>query len=125
MNIGKRSMVRALVVDDDPDTVEVFSEYLKLKGIDVVATGHDGKEAVELYQEFKPDIIILDMKMPEYDGMYAIQHIRKEDPDAKIIIVTGYHDYKIDENDVSAIFYKPYEIDEIMSAIQKILKIEN
>lgn len=118
-------MVMAIVVDDDPDTVEVFSEYLKLKGIDVVATGHDGKEAVELYQEFKPDIIILDMKMPQYDGMYAIQHIKKEVPDAKIIIVTGYHDYKIDENDVSAIFYKPYEIDEIMSAIHKILKIEN
>jgi len=118
-------MARVIVVDDDPDTVEVFSEYLKLKGIDIVGTGSDGKEAVELYQEFKPDIVILDMKMPEYDGMYAIQHIKKEDPNAKIIIVTGYHDYNLDENDVSAIFYKPYEIDEIMSAIKKILMIEN
>lgn len=61
-------MARVIVVDDDPDTVEVFSEYLKLKGIDIVGTGSDGKEAVDLYQEFKPDIIILDMKMPEYDG---------------------------------------------------------
>ena len=118
-------MVRAIVVDDDPDTVEVFSEYLKLKGIEVVGTGSDGREAVELYQEFKPDIVLLDMKMPEYDGMYAIRHIKKKEPLAKIIVVTGHHDYQIDENDVAAIFYKPYEIEEIMAAIKKILMIEN
>ena len=118
-------MVRAIVVDDDPDTVEVFSEYLKLKGIDVVGTGSDGKEAEKLYRELKPDIVILDMKMPEYDGLYAIEHIKKENPNAKIIVVTGYHDYKIDENDVAAIFFKPYEIEEILAAIKNILMIEN
>ena len=114
-------MVRAIVVDDDLDTVEVFSQYLSLKGIEVVGTGNNGKEAFELYQEFKPDVVLLDMKMPEFDGQYAIDKITKLDPNAKIIVVTGYHDYKINENQVAAIFYKPYEINEIMSAIQKIV----
>ena len=109
------------MVDDDLDTVEVFSQYLSLKGIDVVGTGHNGKDAFELYQELKPDVVLLDMKMPEFDGQYAIDKIKKLDPNAKIIVVTGYHDYKIDENQVAAIFYKPYEINQIMNAIQKIV----
>ncbi len=119
MKLGK--MVRAIIVDDDLDTVEVFSQYLRLKGIDVVGTGYNGKEAFELYQELKPDVILLDMKMPEFDGKYAIDKIKKFDPNAKIIVVTGYHDYQIDKNQVAAIFYKPYEINEIMAAIQKIV----
>ena len=48
------------MVDDDSDTVEVFTDYLKIKGVDVVGTGSDGKEAFELYQSLKPDIVILE-----------------------------------------------------------------
>ena len=114
-------MVRVIVVDDDLDTIEVFSQYLNLKGIDVVGTGSNGKDAFELYQEFKPDVVLLDMKMPEFDGQYAIDKIKKLDSNAKIIVVTGYHDYEIDKNQVETIFYKPYEINEIMAAIQKIV----
>ncbi len=115
-------MVRAIVIDDDSDTVEVFTDYLKIKGVDVVGTGSDGKQAFELYQTHKPDIVILDMKMPQYDGKYAIDKIKKEDPDAKIIVVTGYHDYNLAEDEVAAVFYKPYEIDEIIATIKKILE---
>lgn len=109
------------MVDDDEDTVDVFKDYLKIKGVDVVGTGSNGKEAFDLFQELKPDILILDMKMPEYDGKYAIDKIKKHDPNAKIIVVTGYHDYELAEGEVSAIFYKPYEIDEIMASMKKIL----
>lgn len=70
-------MLRAIVVDDDKDTVDVFTDYLKIKGVDVVGTGSDGKEAFELYQNLKPDVVILDMKMPQYDGKYAIDKIKK------------------------------------------------
>lgn len=115
-------MVKAIVVDDDSDTVEVFTDYLKIKGIDVVGTGSNGKQAFELYQSHKPDIVILDMKMPEFDGKYAIDKIKKEDPNAKIIVVTGYHEYDKIEDEVAAVFYKPYEIDEIIAAIKKILE---
>ena len=117
-----KGVVRAIVVDDDEDTVVVFTDYLKIKGIDVVGTGSNGKQAFELYQKHKPDIVILDMKMPEFDGKYAIDKIKKEDPNAKIIVVTGYHDYDKIEEEVEAVFYKPYEIDEIISAIKKILE---
>jgi len=113
-------MVKVIVVDDDADTVKVFSEYLEIKGINVVGTGHDGKEAVDLFKKLHPDIVILDMLMPDYDGKYAIDEIKKEDPNAKIIVVSGYYDrYKLEENEVTAIFDKPYNIDEILKAIKK------
>ena len=114
------SVVNVIVVDDDVDSTKVFTEYLEIKGINVVGIGHDGKEAVDLFKKLHPDIVILDMLMPEYDGKYALDKIKKEDPNAKIIVVTGYHDrYKLKENEVEAIFDKPYNIDEILEAIKK------
>ena len=113
-------MVNVIVVDDDVDSAKVFAEYLEIKGINVVGMGHDGKEAVDLFKKLHPDIVILDMLMPEYDGKYAIDKIKKEDPNAKIIVVSGYYDrYKLEENEVAAIFDKPYEIDKILEAIKK------
>ena len=113
-------VVNVIVVDDDVDSAKVFAEYLELKGINVVGTGHDGKEAVDLFKKLHPDIVILDMLMPEYDGKYAIDKIKKEDPNAKIIVVSGYYDrYKLEENEVTAIFDKPYEINKILEAIKK------
>ena len=113
-------VVNVIVVDDDVDSAKVFAEYLEIKGINVVGTGHDGKEAVDLFKKLHPDIVILDMLMPEYDGKYAIEKIKKEDPNAKIIVVSGYYDrYKLEENEVAAIFDKPYEIDKILEAIKK------
>ena len=116
-------MTRVIIVDDDKDTVEIFSTFLKLKGIDVVGKGYNGLEAVRLYKDLKPDIAILDMKMPEYDGKYAIDNIRREDPLARIIVVTGYSEYKPEELHVDEVFYKPYTIDSILDAIKKITLI--
>ena len=81
----------AIVVDDDRDTVEVFCEYLEFKNIEVVGRAYDGKEGVELYEQFKPDVVFMDLKMPEFDGIYGIKHIRAKYPHAKIIVVTGNH----------------------------------
>jgi len=67
-----------IVVDDDRDMVESLSKLLAQKKIHVVAKGFNGKEAVELYFSYKPDVLLLDMKMPEHDGVYAINEIKKQ-----------------------------------------------
>lgn len=113
-------MVRVIVVDDDKDTVEIFSEFLQFHGFDVVGIGQNGKDAVGLYKEFEPNIVILDMKMPEYDGKYAIDKIKEFDSESKIIVVTGYTEYRKNELKVDALFYKPYEINDILKTIKEI-----
>ncbi len=61
-------MVNCILIDDDPDIVEIFSELLHVIGIDILATGNDGKSAVELYKKHTPDLILTDLQMPRYDG---------------------------------------------------------
>ena len=115
-------MVVALVVDDDKDTVDSITEFLGIEGIEVCAKAYNGKEGFEAYMDHKPDIVILDMKMPEYDGRYAINMIKKNDPNAKIIVITGYTEYEFAENEVSAVFNKPYDLDKLIGKINALTK---
>ncbi len=123
-NINKHSsdshlkMPRVIVIDDDKDSVETLSALLQQKGIDIVGMGFDGKDALDLYVQEKPDFVILDMKMPEYDGPYAINKIKEIDPNAKIIAVTAYTDYQFKTGDVLASLKKPYEISELLKVIK-------
>ena len=119
-------MTSVIVVDDDRDTVEVFCEYLNIKNIQVLGRGYDGKTAVELYKEHKPDIVLLDVMMPDFDGFYGLEQIRKHDPNAKIIMVTADltsdTEKKLVELKASAMIYKPYEIDSVIETIDKVSK---
>jgi len=82
-------MIRAVVVDDDKDTVALFSEILQGNNINVVGKGYNGQEAAFLYQKLKPDVIFLDVIMPVYDGIYGITKIKEMNPDAVVIITTN------------------------------------
>jgi len=119
-------MTSVIVVDDDRDTVEVFCEYLSIKNIQVLGRGYDGKAAVELYKEHKPDIVLLDVMMPDFDGFYGLEQIRKHDPNAKIIMVTADltsdTEKRLVELKASAMIYKPYEIDSVIETIEKVSK---
>lgn len=118
--------ITAIVIDDDLDTVELFSEYLELKGIHILAKGYDGKQAVELYEKHRPDVIFLDIMMPQYNGFYAIENIRKFDPDAKMIMVTADLTSdtanQLEDLDVKTVVYKPYEFEEILTTVQKLME---
>ena len=117
-------MVSVIVIDDDVDTVEVFCEYLEIKDITVVGRGHNAKKAIELYEHLNPDVVLLDVMMPEYDGFYGLAHIKKINPSAKVIMVTADLTYntekKLKEFNASAIIYKPYEIDSVIETIHKV-----
>jgi DNA-binding response OmpR family regulator len=114
----------AIVIDDEQDIVEVISEYLNFKGIEVKGTGFNGKEAVELYKKFNPDIVLMDVMMPEYSGFYGLQNIRHIDPEAKIIMVTADNSKKTYEKlkklEASAILHKPYKIETVLETIEQI-----
>jgi len=114
-------MIRAVVVDDDKDTVAVFSEILESNDIDVVGKGYNGQEAAFLYQKLKPDVIFLDVIMPVYDGIYGITKIREMNPDAIVIITTNQMTINaqiaLNKLSPSAIIKEPIDVNEIMKIV--------
>lgn len=121
-----KTLVKVVVVDDDADTVEVFCEYLEIKGVNVVGRGYNGKTAVELYEKLAPDVVLLDVMMPDYDGFYGLENIKKINPAAKVVMVTADLTYdtekKLSALGASAVIYKPYEIDSVITTINAVHK---
>ena len=117
-------MISAIVIDDEQDVLDVFCEYLKVKNVNVLAEGRNGKDAVELYQKLKPDVVLMDLVMPQYDGFYGIENIRKYDPDSKIIIfsasLTPEYIDMLRKMKVSGISVKPYDMDRIIDLIDNV-----
>ncbi len=117
-------MISTVIIEDDHDVAEVLEEYLRLKGINVLAKGYNGLEAVQLYKKLRPDYVLLDMLMPIYDGFYGSRKIQEFDPKAKVIIlsasVTQEEQEKLIELGVSAIFQKPYEIDALVARLEAV-----
>ena len=117
-------MTSAVIVDDDFDTVEVFSEFLSLQNIDVLGKAYNGLDGIKLFEEKQPDIIFSDLWMPEYDGFYLITKLREKFKDAKIIMVTAdltqETDKKLKESNVDAIIFKPFKINQIMKAVEDV-----
>jgi len=115
-------LITAIIVDDDKNTVDVFSEYLTIKGINVVGKGYNGKDAVELYTKFRPDIVFLDVMMDEFDGIYGLEEIKKVYNNANVVMVTAdlRHDtyLKLTSLNASSIIFKPYDINAIMKTIR-------
>ena len=115
---------RVIVIDDDHDTVEVFSEFLRIKGCEVLARGYDGKEAVSLYKKHKPDFVLMDVMMPEYNGFYGLKNIKMVDRNAQVIMVTADLEEstsrRLNEMGATRILYKPYDIDMVVGVIQEL-----
>jgi DNA-binding NarL/FixJ family response regulator len=82
--------IRVLVADDEELFVEMVDAMLSADPlIDVVAHAYNGREAVERALELDPDVTLMDIAMPHVDGIQAIAEIRKSDPDARILVLTG------------------------------------
>lgn len=85
--------MRVIVVDDDTLVALSLKTILEAtKEIEIVAIGHDGNEAVDLYREHKPDILLVDIQMKTMSGLAAAEEILKQDPDAKILFLTTFLD---------------------------------
>lgn len=117
-------MIRAVIVDDDKETVDLFSEILSGNNIKVVGKGYNGQEAAFLYQKLKPDVIFLDVIMPVYDGIYGITKIREMNPDAIVIITTNQMTINaqiaLNKLRPSAIIKEPIDVDEIIKKVNQL-----
>ncbi len=84
-------MLRLLLVDDEIDVCDFMKKFFKERSFEVFVA-YNGQEAMELVELKKPQIIILDIRMPVMDGMAVLKELHKANSDSKVIIVTAIED---------------------------------
>lgn len=116
---------RILIVDDAAFMRMMIRDILTKNGYEVVAEGNDGLQAIDKYKEFKPDLVTMDITMPEMDGINALKEIKKIDPNAKVIMCSamGQQAMVIDAIQAGAkdFIVKPFQADRVIEAIKKTL----
>ena len=108
-------------MDDDVDLLENTTYMVKSLGYDVI-TAQDGQQAVLQYKEIKPNLTIMDIKMPKMDGFDAFFKIKQFDPEAKVILITAF---AIDEKkhlkaksmSLIGTINKPYDFEELEKVV--------
>jgi DNA-binding NarL/FixJ family response regulator len=95
------SKIRIVVADDNEDMLNLLREILELE-FEIVAAVLGGHDLLQAVKNFKPDVIITDINMPEMSGIEATRRIVAEDPKAKIILLTVHTDRRIVEEGISA-----------------------
>ena len=110
-----------LLIDDSPDVRAVLRVALESEGYSVIEAA-DGREGVRLYREHRPAIVLVDIVMPEKDGIETVREILAIDPAAVIFTMSG-KDGAEDQNEVARMlgarrgFRKPVAIDELLQAV--------
>jgi two-component system chemotaxis response regulator CheY len=117
-------MLTVAIIDDDMDTITILAKQLKSFNVKVIAVGYNGHDAVEIYKKYRPDVLFLDLQMPQHDGIYALKKIRSSDPQARIIITTPSptkeESRQLDELGPTTVLYKPFDLSKITDLLDKI-----
>ena len=84
--------INIIIIDDDPLVVESLKTIISANGINVLAVGYDGNDAIELYKKYRPDVILMDIRMENLNGIRAAKNILEEYSQAKILLITTFQD---------------------------------
>lgn len=84
--------MRILIVDDDSIVALSLKTILEAKGLEICAMGNSGQQAIELYRQHKPDVLLMDIRMENMTGLEAAERILSEDRNAKILFLTTFSD---------------------------------
>jgi len=119
-------MAKILIADDSDAIRLVLQDILSVGEHDVVGEATDGTEAVEFYKKLNPDLILLDLAMPQKNGLTVTKEIIAYDQNAKIILITASDDQKVIQNclDEGAASYisKPFDFNSVLDTIKGILE---
>ena len=89
-------MAKKLLITDDAMIIrEIIKDAAESAGWEIVGEADNGQTAIERYHELRPDVVTLDLVMPEYDGLYALRRIMELDPEAVVVVVSA-----LDQKDV-------------------------
>jgi CheY-like chemotaxis protein len=111
---------KVLVVDDEPEVRQVLVEFLSSRGYDVIPASR-GAEAVAIVETDKPDLVLLDVAMPDMDGVETLRRINAIAPDLAVIMVTANADIGVTSKllALGAVDYvpKPFDLDYLDQAV--------
>lgn len=117
-------MAKILIVDDDRSVRELLYQYTKEQGHDSV-TAESGKAALDIFDEVEPDLMIVDLRMEDLNGLQVIQEVKKRRPDLAVIMATGNASIEtaVEAMRMGAFDYltKPFQLDELGAIIQSAL----
>jgi two-component system chemotaxis response regulator CheY len=123
---GDAMPLKVIIADDSIITVKKLVVLIEGLGHQVVATAATGQQAIEAYRKHRPDIMTMDISMPDMDGMAATSKIVAEFPEARIMMVTSHGQERmvIDSLDAGAKGYvlKPVRIEKLSDMITKVME---
>ena len=117
--------IRVLTVDDEPAITELLSMALRYEGWDVT-TAHSGTTAVQAARDTRPDVLVLDMMLPDFDGLEVMRRVRTEQPDVPVIFLTARDavDDRIHGLTAGGDDYvtKPFSLEELVARLRGLLR---
>jgi len=116
---------KVLIVDDAAFMRMMIKDILTKNGYEVVGEAENGDVAVKLYEELKPDVVTMDITMPEKDGISALKEIKAKDPDAKVIMCSAMGQQAMVMESIQAgakdFIVKPFQKDRVLQALEKVV----
>lgn len=118
-------MAKRILITDDALFMRVtLKNILVQNGFEVVGEAQNGAEAIKLYGDLKPDLVTMDITMPEMDGLTALKAIRANDPNARVVMVTamGQKSMVVEalQNGAKDFIVKPFQADRVVEAVSKL-----
>ncbi|MFY9176245.1 MAG: response regulator [Caldicoprobacterales bacterium] len=116
---------KILIVDDAAFMRMMIKDILTKNGYTVVGEAENGAKAIEKYKELKPDLVIMDITMPEVDGIQAVRGIKQIDENANIIMCSAMGQQAMVIESIQAgakdFIVKPFQADRVLEAVRKVL----
>nr|WP_117212647.1 response regulator transcription factor [Allorhizocola rhizosphaerae] len=120
--------VRVLVVDDEPNLAELLAMALRYEGWEVRSAG-DGMDAVRTAREFKPDAVVLDIMLPDIDGLEVLRRLRSDAPDMPVLFLTAKDSVEDRVTGLTAggddYVIKPFSLEEVVARLRGLMRRAN
>lgn len=114
-----------MIVDDAAFMRMMIKDILTKNGYNIVGEAENGKKAIDVYTECKPDLVLMDITMPEMDGIQALKGIRANDPNAAIIMCSamGQQAMVIEaiQSGAKDFIVKPFQAERVLEAVKKVI----
>lgn len=118
-----RAPLRLLVVDDSPLIRAMVRDMLDPAVAEVAAEAGSGEEGLEAFRKTRPDLVLLDLSMPEMDGMAFLEALRDEHPEARVVLMTANTQQatarRARDLKAAALLYKPFEPEQLRAVLRR------